>query len=542
MAAQSPDNKDIIRVASRQMENSFPGGLREIESIEVLGEAPDTDLYIIQLRQGGWIIIAGDKRVIPVIGFGFDGRFADDGILANESASMWIEAYAEQIQEIRNEKGGSVHKGWTEDSGYKTFTKEDLTSIEPLIEAEWSQGKGWNEYCPPDLDGPDGKALVGCVAVAMGQALYAFQAPDSGYSSHTYYQYAYGNLTGDYSSARYHWDSMLIDMPNKHSALILYHCATSVEMEFGPSSSSAQTADIVDAFKEYFYMSENMVYKVRQDYGDVFWKNMIIDELQNGRTVIYKGRSPDGDSGHAFNIDGLSDGEYFHINWGWGGNSNGYFLIDELNPTSTRSYNNNQAAIIGVQPYNYPTALELSDTIVLFEQPEGSAVGALLVSDESTSNEYTISLICDSTLIDSEWIYDYYIDGDTLRTGRTFTLNEKLTDTISLNLIDLYNNELNTEIVLSLKEKTEASSIINERMGNVLIYPNPVKDILRFRNSSGIGLTGLRVFSMGGELVRRIEGSAVTEGLSVESMTPGIYIIEIEFADKVIIRSKFVRN
>ena len=51
--------------------------------------------------------------------------------------------------------------------------------------------------------------------------------------------------------------------------------------------------------------------------------------------------------GHAFVIDGYDSGRY-HVNWGWDGQSNGFFMLTGLNVTGA-SYNDYQDAVIGIQ-------------------------------------------------------------------------------------------------------------------------------------------------------------------------------------------------
>jgi hypothetical protein len=83
---------------------------------------------------------------------------------------------------------------------------------------------------------------------------------------------------------------------------------------------------------------------------------MLRAEINASRPVYYSGRSDNG--GHAFVCDGYDAAGLFHINWGWGGSSDGYFEVSALNPNSTGigggsgGYNQNQAIITGIRPDN----------------------------------------------------------------------------------------------------------------------------------------------------------------------------------------------
>ena len=65
------------------------------------------------------------------------------------------------------------------------------------------------------------------------------------------------------------------------------------------------------------------------------WAPAIREQHQKGHPVMYAGSPASGMSGHAFVIDGYKviDGVYYyHINWGWSGAYNGYYLLMNLKP------------------------------------------------------------------------------------------------------------------------------------------------------------------------------------------------------------------
>ncbi|MDE6638078.1 MAG: C10 family peptidase, partial [Muribaculaceae bacterium] len=70
--------------------------------------------------------------------------------------------------------------------------------------------------------------------------------------------------------------------------------------------------------------------------------------------VLYSGAGTAG--GHQFVCDGYSSDGFFHFNWGWGGLSNGYFLLTALNPDNlgvgggAGGFNTSQIATLGVRP------------------------------------------------------------------------------------------------------------------------------------------------------------------------------------------------
>ena len=118
------------------------------------------------------------------------------------------------------------------------------------------------------------------------------------------------------------------------------------------------------------------------DYSNDDWSLIIKDQLDRGWPVIYRGYSES--AGHAWNIDGYDESDYFHCNWGWGGSANGYYYLDPLSDNSI-SFIENQAALLNILPEGIeaPFSLfefEVSDLLVDF-----SDLSSIVNSDDIES-------------------------------------------------------------------------------------------------------------------------------------------------------------
>ncbi|MCK5520387.1 MAG: C10 family peptidase, partial [Candidatus Marinimicrobia bacterium] len=140
---------------------------------------------------------------------------------------------------------------------------------------------------------------------------------------------------------------------NTSVAQLMYHAGVSVEMDYGTSSSSASTGDVVTALQTYFKYNSRLFYARKEDHSDDDWQAMLRTELNNNRPILYRGAPAAGSGGHAFVCDGYSEDGFFHFNWGWGGNYDGNFKLDDLTP-GTRNYTQSQKGIIGITPANDP--------------------------------------------------------------------------------------------------------------------------------------------------------------------------------------------
>jgi hypothetical protein len=220
----------------------------------------------------------------------------------------------------------------------------------------------YNALCPDDPDGPGGHAQAGCVAVAISQVIYYFRYPQSGSGSHGYNS-DYGYEFADYENTTYHWDHMvnaIYGLSNPDIAELIYHVGVAVEMDYGASGSGALTQDGVNALTQYFNYAPVANYINRFDIPDSFKDSLIVNLSQNRPCIV---RGGDLSGSHSFVCDGYHDSLYFHFNWGWNGNYDGYFFIDNLNPW-VYDFTFNQGAIINIQPGDsYPDYCQGADTL-----------------------------------------------------------------------------------------------------------------------------------------------------------------------------------
>lgn len=143
-------------------------------------------------------------------------------------------------------------------------------------------------------------------------------------------------------------------------AKLLAACGASVEMNYGTGASGASTTDAGAAFINNFSYDANIEELSPSFFQTDEWHARIQKELQASRPLLVSGESDSG-SGHAFIIDGYRfDGStpYYHVNWGWDGSDNAYFLIDNMRPSEagTGGYNDNYSydytLFFGIQPEN----------------------------------------------------------------------------------------------------------------------------------------------------------------------------------------------
>lgn len=301
-----------------------------------------------QDKANGFIIVSADDRAHTILGYSNTGTFEYDLLPAD--IKSWFAGYADQITYLRHSK-------------ITTVSKENAArdkEVEPLLGAiQWNQDSPYNDLCPVyDLNS---RCATGCVATAMAQVMYYHQWPEQGTGSHTYSPSILngGTLTADFGSTSYNWSSMLpkyddssSDASREAVALLMLHCGIAVDMEYSLSSGATSQA-VPYALYTYFNYDKGVAYRARTNYGCAEWDDIIINEIDNGRPIVALGRSSAG--GHAFVFDGYDRNGLIHVNWGWGGMSNGYFRTSALTPSSqgiggsTGGFNYDQYIVTGIQ-------------------------------------------------------------------------------------------------------------------------------------------------------------------------------------------------
>ncbi|MDO4757251.1 MAG: C10 family peptidase, partial [Parabacteroides sp.] len=300
-------------------------------------EEGDTCYYVVQFEPEGWALISADDRVQPLIGYSDKGLFQKEE--APEAALFWLEKRAKEIQVIKSLKGLKRDKDWN----YESLRSESISeAIAPLIKVNWRQDMGFNKYCP--LNDKGRKTLVGCVAVAMGQAMSVYQYPSRPKLKVSYNKEdEVGWVEVDFDKEQpYDWEKILSGADdNDEVARFLYHCGVAVRTRYGENESGAFVSEVREALIHHFsYRSDSLKYYVKQynkeenghnyqcTYSEEEWSRMILHELKQGRPLI--SALSLGYAIHALNVDGYDGINTFHLNWGWGGASNGYYTVDEL--------------------------------------------------------------------------------------------------------------------------------------------------------------------------------------------------------------------
>ncbi len=334
--AMAQNSKGMLRVApASQME------------LRLTKETPagEASLYVFAPANGaGFIVASASDRGEALLGWSETEAF--DASNLPKGFAWWLEARAH--------------------AGAPRVATTTYDAIAPKCTTTWNQDTPYNDLCPM-VGGR--RSVTGCAATAIAQVMKAYEWPKQGVGTHTDNWEVNGqkySATVNFSQTTYDWANMLDtydaegvnynETQANAVATLIYHAGVASDMIYSPEMSGAMSPCVGAALINNFNYDAKMSLEMRDWYDQDDWDALVYSELAAGYPMMYCGQSNDG--GHAFVCDGYKDG-YYHINWGWGGACDGYFLLSDLDPESQgiggsgdgSGFNSDQEILYNMRPF-----------------------------------------------------------------------------------------------------------------------------------------------------------------------------------------------
>ena len=282
--------------------------------------------YVFSRGEGqGGVFVAGDDCIPAIIGYTESGDF-DESREAPQLLAL-LNHYAD-IVELLQEKG--LNHPYRQVAAGPAKAR---ANISPMLTTHWHQSSPYNDRVPKMKNGE--RALTGCVATAGAQVFYFWRRdmPITLPSTTPTYDYGDAPATEEYQLKRgtpLKWELMCDSYGSQPAeykdAVAVLNAAIGMQtyltygastggyiwqLPFGEYNLTATQADKVNGFT------------------DDTWSALIYSDLKKGYPVIYSGYDENWE-GHAIVIDGYrANGDLFHFNYGWGGQSDGYYTVME---------------------------------------------------------------------------------------------------------------------------------------------------------------------------------------------------------------------
>jgi hypothetical protein len=325
------------------------------------------DYYVFNREGGqGYVIVSGDDMTDPVLAYSDRGSF--DMNLAPEPVKIMFKRYQQSLELMRKNPQHVQAPSLT----------MNPNGVAPMFLNAYGEGPHWHQFAPyneyfPVYNGEH--CYAGCVPIAVAHILKGLQFPAYGNGSNTFHYmlgdqertatanfnhtYKYSNMRNAYQGYTSGWQDV---------AQMVYDIAVAFNAKFSTSSTNVGYEHIMKGMIAYFDYNPNIQYVQKASYAENNWREMVYNELDEGRPVLYFGyrtilnSGASGYVGHAFVMDGYDSEGRVRIIWGFQPEEyNSWFSFDLLSPRIygdtpyehdeyKEGFNADQYAIIGIRP------------------------------------------------------------------------------------------------------------------------------------------------------------------------------------------------
>jgi hypothetical protein len=304
----------------------------------------DAPYYIFNREEGGFVIVSGTDLMRPILGYSDDQTFSDEALPDN--LESWLTHLAESVTYVEAHPEAAL-----------SAEAPSYAPIAPLNNIQWDQNDPYSNRCPNQYP-------TGCMATALAQVMRHHKYPEHGQGINSYTT-AGNTVSVNFADQTYDWDLMLEQYTGSETqaqrdevAKLSFHCGVALNMSYAADQSGSTAPYYLKALIDYFGYNELTTLQYRSYYSYDEWNALLYNELQENRPILYSGLASTG--GHAFILDGYSSEGYYHVNWGWSGQYNGYYDVCILNPlgvgtgaTASNGYSSEQSAVLQLTPQQH---------------------------------------------------------------------------------------------------------------------------------------------------------------------------------------------
>lgn len=383
--------------------------------------------YIVYLDPSGYVIVAGDDLVEPIVGFvtGYSlYDYSQDnvlGALVGRDLMSRVQL-ARQVDARLSGQMGSTLMTTREVAAIKQSLEArgkwgtlDASAIPmpgrisgisdvrvaPLVATKWSQGNVGSTYCYNYFT--PNHYVDGCVATAMTQFMRYWQWPTAGVGIQSSTIRVSGvsqtasTRGGDGAGGPYNWrqmplvpDSSMTDTQRQAIGSICYDAGVAAHMQYSSGGSGAWMRDARTALNTTFKYSNAVIGGNESTDIGASLKDMINTNLDAASPVllaIYEYSNGQYGGGHAIVADGYGYNTstlYHHLNLGWGGTADAWYNLPTVD-TGYYTFSIVVACIYNV--YTTGTGEIISGRIT---DDDGTPIPGAVVTATGTGGPYTV--------------------------------------------------------------------------------------------------------------------------------------------------------
>ncbi|MFA5419691.1 MAG: C10 family peptidase [Bacteroidales bacterium] len=368
--AQNMSAEMVKKAATHWISIQVDGSQYQLETADsVVNEKGVTIAYRFELSPIGFVVLTADDRLSPVIAYSFSGNYVDDMESGNplEELLVWdIENQLDHLNEFAQDKIIKNHKQWelllrevVARRVFEQWPPQGTTSTGGWVETNWSQSAPYNNFCPMDQI-TNQRSVAGCPSVALAMIInYTNTINETRLSNDDDYYHNYGGnkywIDNDYqtfdfapfpmlnlyfdSIASKYSDNLMLN--NNEKAALVFGCGVAAHQVYGSAGSGTfAVGQAYDAILRFGFEESVLAYDT-----DTSFFSQLQNNIKEAMPVLLALITNDGSAGHNLVADGYNTDEFYHLNFGWGGTNNSWYLVPEGIP-----YNLNvvEGAIINI--------------------------------------------------------------------------------------------------------------------------------------------------------------------------------------------------
>jgi hypothetical protein len=327
------------------------------KSTEIRNKNAEPLFYIFELQPPGYIIVTGSYNLPPVIAYSFTTNFDDhteenplfDLLYADITLRLQYLSYVPENTLTDHHLQWDTYMSGSPLSGgrFEQWPAEGTTPTGGWLLTNWHQSAPYNNFCPLDIAHQSQRSVAGCPAVTMAQILnyhnttmnVHFDDSDDYYHAYNgnnfwidnnYIQYgfkSYPDLNTYLETLQQHYDTQTAPT-NDDKAAITFACGVAATQVYAASGSGTfGVGQAYDAYQRFNCTTSSLLDENSPDLYERISSNMK-DGLPAHLAVVNEGSTV----GHNLVVDGYNTNDYYHMNFGWGGSYNGWYLLPEELP------------------------------------------------------------------------------------------------------------------------------------------------------------------------------------------------------------------
>ena len=307
--------------------------------------------YVYNLKPKGFIIITGQTELNPVYGWSLQENYIHGGdfdrIIGNDilTRTNCISKLPEKIIQQRKQGWENLLKNNQIRKTFEQWPAQGTTATEGWLEENWTQNYPYNAMCPVDPVTLI-RSIAGCPSVAMGSILnfhatangVEFSDNDDYYHNYSGRQYMIDDDADNHDFPDFPLLNKLLDTVQAHynscqgaddidKGALVFACGVACTQVY--TSSGSGTFGVNQALDAYLKFNFTTVELLDESSPLIY--DRIMQNIKDTLPVHLAVVDPGWTMGHNVIIDGYNTDGYFHLNFGWGGPYNGWYLLpDEI--------------------------------------------------------------------------------------------------------------------------------------------------------------------------------------------------------------------